>query len=54
MVSMSQRLNPLGGLMMGFAAQHYLGAPHAIALFTSIALVLAFLSGLASKDVRGL
>ena len=52
--TMSQGLNPFGTLVMGFVAEQYLGAPHAIAVFCVIALVLALLSGLASRDVRSL
>ena len=52
--TMAQGLNPFGGLLMGFIAEQYLGAPHAIALFCSVALVLALIGGVASKDVRNL
>lgn len=52
--TMVQGLNPFGGLAMGFVAEHYLGAPHAIALFCAIAIVLAFGAGVASKDIRRL
>ena len=52
--TMSQGLNPFGSLLMGFIAEKYLGAPHAIALFCGVALVLTFVSGIASKEVRSL
>jgi len=52
--TMAQGLNPFGGLLMGFIAEQYLGAPHAIALFCSVALVLAFAGGVASRDIRNL
>lgn len=52
--TMSQGLNPLGSLAIGIVAQSYLGTPHAIAVFVFAALILALLSGLASKDIRDL
>jgi len=52
--TMAQGLNPFGGLLMGFIAEQYLGAPHAIALFCSVALVLALAGGVASRDIRNL
>jgi len=51
---MSQGLNPFGSLMLGIIADRYLGTPHAIAVFVVAALVLALVSGLASKDIREL
>ena len=50
--TMSQGLNPFGSLAMGTVAERYLGTPHAIAAFVAVALVLALVSGLASKDIR--
>jgi MFS family permease len=52
--TMVQGLNPFGSLLLGYIAQQWLGAPHAIALFCCVALVLAFAGGVASKDVRSL
>jgi MFS family permease len=52
--TMSQGLNPFGSLVLGFIAEHWLGAPHAIALFCGIAIVLAFAAGVASRQVRDL
>ena len=52
--TMAQGLNPFGGLLMGFIAERYLGAPNAIAVFCGVALVLALIGGLASKDIRSL
>ncbi len=52
--TMVQGLNPFGSLLLGYVAEQWLGAPHAIALFCSVAIVLAFVGGLASKDVRSL
>jgi len=52
--TMSQGLNPFGSLLMGFVASQFLGTPHAIAAFCSVALALAFASGLASKEIRSL
>jgi MFS family permease len=52
--TMSQGLNPFGSLLLGFVAQEFLGAPHAIALFCLVAIVLAVASGVASKEVRSL
>ncbi len=52
--TMSQGLNPFGSLFMGFIAEQWLGAPGAIAVFCVVALVLAFVSGVASRDIRSL
>jgi predicted MFS family arabinose efflux permease len=52
--SLSQGLSPFGSLAMGAVASEFLGTPHTIALFCVIAVALAFLSGLTSKDVRDL
>lgn len=52
--TMVQGLNPFGGLVMGYIAQQYVGAPNAIAIFCCVALVLAFTGGIASKDIRSL
>jgi MFS family permease len=52
--TMASGLNPFGALAMGFVADHYLGTPHTIAVFTVAALILALFSGLASKDLRSL
>jgi len=52
--TMSQGLNPFGSLMLGIIADRYLGTPHAIAVFVVVALVLALVSGLASRDIREL
>lgn len=52
--TMVQGLNPFGSLILGYVAEQWLGAPHSIALFCLVALVLAFAGGLASKDVRSL
>ena len=52
--NMVQGLNPFGGLVMGIVAERYLGAPHAIALFCTIALVLVLFSGATSRDIRRL
>jgi len=52
--TMSQGLNPLGALVMGFMASEFLGTPHAIAAFCILALVLAAASGLASREIRSL
>ena len=52
--TMSQGLNPFGSLAMGFMASQFLGTPHAIAAFCLLALVLAALTGAASKEIRSL
>jgi MFS family permease len=52
--TMSQGLNPLGALVMGFVASEFLGTPHAIAAFCVVALILAAASGVASKEIRSL
>jgi MFS family permease len=52
--TMSQGLNPFGALVMGFVASQFLGTPHAIAAFCVLALVLAAISGVASKEIRSL
>jgi MFS family permease len=52
--TMSQGLNPLGALAMGFVASQFLGTAHAITAFCIVALVLAAASGVASKEVRSL
>ena len=52
--TMSQGLNPLGALVMGFVASEFLGTAHAIAAFCIVALALAAASGLASKEIRSL
>jgi MFS family permease len=52
--TMCQGLNPFGSLVLGFVAQEYVGAPHGIAIFCVIALVLAFASGVASREIRDL
>jgi len=52
--TMSQGLNPFGSLMLGTIADRYLDTPHAIAVFVVAALVLALVSGLASRDIREL
>lgn len=52
--TMSQGLNPFGSLAMGFMASQFLGTPHAIAAFCLLALVLAALTGAASKEIRNL
>lgn len=52
--TMAQGLNPLGALMMGFVASEFLGTAHAIAAFCVVALVLAAVSGVASKEIRSL
>jgi hypothetical protein len=52
--TMSQGLNPFGSLVLGFIAEQYLGAPHAIALFCVVAIILALVSGVASREVRAL
>jgi MFS family permease len=52
--TMSQGLNPLGALVMGFVASEFLGTAHAIAAFCVVALVLAAASGVASKEIRSL
>jgi MFS family permease len=52
--TMSQGLNPLGALVMGFVASEFLGTPHAIAAFCILAMVLAAASGLASREIRSL
>ena len=52
--TMSQGLNPFGSLAMGFMASQFLGTPHAIAAFCLLALVLAALTGVASKEIRSL
>jgi MFS family permease len=52
--TMSQGLNPLGALVMGFVASEFLGTAHAIAAFCIVALVLAAASGVASKEIRSL
>jgi len=52
--TMSSGLTPFGSLFMGFVAERILGTPHTIAVFVAVALVLAFFSGLASKDIRRL
>jgi len=52
--TMSQGLNPFGSLVMGFVASQFLGTPHAIAAFCLLALVLAAVSGAASKEIRSL
>jgi MFS family permease len=52
--TMSQGLNPLGALVMGFVASEFLGTAHAIAAFCVVAMVLAAASGVASKEVRSL
>lgn len=52
--TMAQGLNPFGSLAMGFMASQFLGTPHAIAAFCLLALVLAALTGVASKEIRRL
>jgi MFS family permease len=52
--TMAQGLNPFGSLAMGFMASQFLGTPHAIAAFCLLALVLAALTGAASKEIRSL
>jgi MFS family permease len=52
--TMSQGLNPFGSLAMGFVASQFLGTPHTIAAFCLVALVLAALTGVASKEIRSL
>jgi hypothetical protein len=52
--TMSQGLNPLGALVMGFMASEFLGTPHAIAAFCILAMILAAASGLASREIRSL
>jgi len=52
--SLAQGVSPFGSLAMGFVASEFLGTPHAIAMFCVIAMVLALLSGLGSKDIRNL
>ncbi len=52
--TMSMGLNPFGSLIMGTIAEEFLGPPHAIAAFCIVALVLAFMSGVAAKDIRSL
>ncbi len=52
--TMSQGLNPLGSLVMGFVASRFLGTPHAIAAFCVVALVLALFSGVGAKEIRSL
>ena len=52
--SLAQGLSPFGSLAMGFVASEFLGTPHTIAVFCVAAMVLALLSGLGSKEIRGL
>jgi MFS family permease len=52
--TMSQGLNPLGALVMGFVASEFLGTAHAITAFCVVAMVLAAASGVASKEIRSL
>jgi len=52
--TLAQGLHPFGGLVMGFVAEQYLGAPHAIAVFCVLALILAVIGGVASRDIRRL
>ena len=52
--TMSQGLNPFGSLAMGFVASQFLGTPHTIAAFCLLALLLAAVSGVASREIRSL
>ena len=52
--SLAQGVSPFGSLAMGFVASEFLGTPHTIAVFCVAAMVLALLSGLGSKEIRGL
>jgi hypothetical protein len=52
--SLAQGLSPFGSLAMGFVASEFLGTPHTISAFCVAAMVLALLSGLGSKEIRGL
>jgi MFS family permease len=52
--TMSQGLNPFGALAMGFVASQFLGTAHTIAAFCLLALLLAAVSGVASKEIRSL
>jgi MFS family permease len=52
--SLAQGVSPFGSLAMGFVASEFLGTPHTIAVFCVVAMVLALLSGLGSKDIRDL
>jgi MFS family permease len=52
--SLAQGLSPFGSLAMGFVASEFLGTPHTISAFCIAAMVLALLSGLGSKEIRGL
>ena len=52
--SLALGFSPFGGLAMGFVAGEFLGTPHTIAAFCVLALVLALLSGLGSREIRDL
>jgi MFS family permease len=52
--SLAQGLSPFGALAMGAVASEFLGTPHTIAAFVVVAMFLALLGGLASKDIRDL
>lgn len=52
--TMSQGLNPFGSLAMGLVASRLLGTPGAIAAFCVVALILAAMTGVASKEIRSL
>jgi MFS family permease len=51
--TMVQGLNPFGSLFMG-ALAGMLGTPHAIAVFTAVALVCAFFAGVGTRRIREL
>jgi len=51
--TMVQGLNPFGSLFLGAIAE-VLGTPHAIALFTSVAMVCAFFAGVGTRRIREL
>jgi hypothetical protein len=51
--NMAGGLTPFGNLGMGAAAQQF-GAPHSVASFAAVGLVLAVLAGVASSKIRRL